>query len=69
MVPRGRSLVGRATNAELGKEIHKVPDRLCPVCEKTGLMRICERGVRWPCGHTRSLPPPPTGSNGKTRTS
>jgi hypothetical protein len=64
-----KPVVSRASDAELGALIHTVDNRRCPVCDSGGPMGIFALGVRWPCGHTRSLPAAPTGSNGKKRTS
>lgn len=29
----------------------------CPQCTTTGPLQVYVPAVRWPCGHTRSLPP------------
>lgn len=51
-----KPVIGYASDEELGEQIHSGGNRHCPVCDATGLMRIYDHGVRWPCGHSRSLP-------------
>ena len=40
----------------------------CPVCSCRGEVRVYTNATRWPCGHTRSLPPLPSQHPNSRRT-
>jgi hypothetical protein len=45
----------------LGEHLHQVTACApCPFCAHPGPMDVHETAVRWPCGHTRPLPPLPS---------
>jgi hypothetical protein len=54
-------VVGRMSKRRLGALINVVDDPLfeCPECWTPGPVEVYAPAVRWPCGHTRSLPPLP----------
>lgn len=61
---RAAVLVGTTPVTKLGVRMLTVgsPPFPCPKCGvHSSRMWVYEKGVRWPCGHTRSLPPLPPG--------
>lgn len=43
----------------LGKHLNRVESSMCTTCRVPGHMDVFEVALRWPCGHTRELPPLP----------
>lgn len=52
-------VIGRTPKDRLGVQLNLVdrPAFPCPECDTDGPMGVYVLAVRWPCGHTRSLPP------------
>jgi hypothetical protein len=52
-------VIGRVPASELGALLNVVerPTFPCPECDIRGPLAVYVPAVRWPCGHTRSLPP------------
>lgn len=52
-------VIGRTPTSRLGVMLNLVdhPAFPCPECDVTGPLAVYVPAVRWPCGHTRSLPP------------
>lgn len=51
--------LGKTPREQLGNRIHVIdnPVAACPVCAHGGPVQVFAAAVRWPCGHTRSVPP------------
>jgi len=56
---REPAVVGAIPRAELGLRLNWVarPSYGCPSCGAYGPMEVYVPAVRWPCAHTRTLPP------------
>lgn len=55
-------IVGKWPLKKLGDHLATVAEHAsfpCPACSRRGEVHVYTNGARWPCGHTRSLPPLP----------
>jgi hypothetical protein len=52
-------VIEQVPKARLGLLLNTVerPTVPCPACSTSGPLAVYLPAVRWPCGHTRSLPP------------
>lgn len=57
-VQPARVVLGRVPVSKLGQLLNTVRQARfpCPKCDTGGPLEVYVPAVRWPCGHTRSLP-------------